>query len=147
MLGAVIDRAKEGILVTCLSQTFIPPIHLAEKFKDNSFRKPINKSNFQRFFRECSTENVAYYVNDSLHSKFIIIDNLLIYCTYNFTPTQFIFLDEVNIPAFNEMPEISYEGTHCEVSAHVVIENKDILQSFLEHVDSIKKNPQTIKVL
>jgi hypothetical protein len=148
MLGAVIDMARKGIKTTCLSQTFSDPNNVASNYKGINFRKPVNISNFQQFYNELSnSKNADYYVNESLHSKFIIIDNKLIYCTYNFTPTQFIFLDKVNIPSFQEMPDISYYGTHCEVSAHIIIENPSIVNSFINHVSTIIKLSETTKVL
>ena len=124
VLGAVIYMANKGVNVTCLSQTFAPLTEDENKFKDIKFRRLANTSKFQKFYSELTkTKNVQYFVNENLHSKFIIIDNLLIYCSYNFTPTQFIYLDNVKIPKFKNMPHISYEGIHCEVGMHVVIED------------------------
>ena len=148
VLGSAIKMAKTGLKVTCLSQTFVPPPGQESRFQGSDFRKPANKGNFQRFFAELSLfDNAAYFVNENIHSKFIIIDNTLIYCTYNFTPTQFIYLDDVNIPNFREMPKTSYKGIHCEVSAHVVIEDRSILNLFLDHTQLIKSNKLTIQVL
>ena len=70
----------------------------------------------------------------------------IIYCTYNFTPTQFIYLDKVNIPMFKNMPDLSYKGIHCEVGLHVVIENELLLKLFEENIDMIKKRKETIQV-
>lgn len=147
VLGAVLEMANRGLQVTCLSQTFVPPADEEQDFKGLKFRRPANTKNFQQFYAQLAlTENAEYFVNENLHSKFIIIDNKLIYCTYNFTPTQFIYLDKVNIPKFKNMPEVSYEGIHCEVGMHVVIENKYMLQLFEENIASIKENKDTIQV-
>jgi hypothetical protein len=86
-------------------------------------------------------------VNESIHSKFIIIDDMLIYCTYNFTPTQFTFLDKVNIPSFVNMPNVDYTGIHCEVSAHVIVEDEIVVQSFVSNLEEIANLNSTIKVL
>ncbi|RXJ49607.1 phospholipase D-like domain-containing protein [Gelidibacter gilvus] len=147
ILGAVIAMANKGVHVTCLSQTFAPSADEAKNFEGIAFRKPLNTNNFQQFYAQLAlTENVEYFVNEHLHSKFIIIDNKLIYCTYNFTPTQFIYLDKVKISRFKNMPDLSYEGIHCEVGMHVIIENERILKLFEEHIAMIKNESDTIQV-
>jgi hypothetical protein len=147
VLGAVIAMANKGLQITCLSQTFAPPSAAEENFAENKFRRPVNTGNFQQFFSQLIlTKNAEYFVNEYLHSKFIIIDNKLIYCTYNFTPTQFIYLDQVNIATFKNMPGISYEGIHCEVGMHVIIENESVLKLFMKNVDLIKNEQGTIRV-
>ncbi|MDP5061599.1 MAG: hypothetical protein NWP64_06735, partial [Maribacter sp.] len=88
----------------------------------------------------------SYFVNEHLHSKFIIIDDMLIYCSYNFTPTQFIFLDKVNISKFKNMPDVSYEGIHCEVGMHLVIKDLNTVTAFEKNVQEIIKNKETIQV-
>lgn len=147
ILGTVINMANTGVSVTFLSQTFAPLTEDKEKFKDIKFRKPTNTSKFQIFYGELTkTKNIQYFVNENLHSKFIIIDNLLIYCSYNFTPTQFIFLDNVNIPKFKNMPDISYEGIHCEVGMHVVIEDINTVKAFEKNIEDIKRKKETIQI-
>lgn len=147
ILGAIITMAKKGVHVTCLSQTFAPPDDDAKKFEGLKFRTPLHTRNFQKFYTQLAlTENAEYFVNEHLHSKFIIIDNKLIYCTYNFTPTQFIYLDKVKVHRFKNMPELSYEGIHCEVGIHVVIENEVILKLFQENIEMIKNEPDTIQI-
>ena len=147
VLGAVIEMANKGLQITCLSQTFAPPVNQENNFKGLKFRRPANTSNFQQFFTQLAlTKNTEYFVNENLHSKFIIIDDMLIYCTYNFTPTQFIYLDNVNISKFKNMPELSYKGIHCEVGMHVVVENKSFLKLFEENIKMIKNRKETIQV-
>ncbi len=148
ILGIVIEMAQKGVKTTCFSQTFSPPQDKAQKFKGVNFRRPANTKNFQQFYSELSKlSNTDYYVNQNIHSKYMIIDHTLIYCTYNFTPTQFIFLDKVNIKKFVEMPDLSYQGVHCEVSGHLVIKDNNLIHSFIENLTSICNSPETIKVL
>lgn len=148
ILGLIINKAKNGIQVKCLSQTFASPLEKKQLLKGSDFRKPANGRNFQEFYKHLSlTNNAEYYVNDSLHSKFIIIDDKLIYCTYNYTPTQFIYLDKVKIPSFKEMKDLSYEGIHCEVSAHVVIEEEGVVNTFVDNFHQIINDARTKKVL
>jgi len=145
ILGTAIQRANKGISLICLSQTFSSA---QEKFKHIRFRKPINNRHFQCFFEDLSqTKNTAYYVNENIHAKYIIVDDLLIFCTANFTPTQFIYLDQVKIEKFREMPSQSYEGIHCEVSAQVLVSDQDIVNEFLNFTDFIMKHKETHKVL
>ncbi len=148
ILGEILEIAQKGIKVTCLSQTFAPPASLESKYKNHRFRTPSNTSNFKNFISELEKVNgTNYFVNESIHSKFIIVDHLVIYCTYNFTPTQFIFLDSVKIDNFVNMPDMSYKGVHCEVSAHVIINDKGIYQSLYNHVTEIVNDDSTVKVL
>ena len=145
LLGRIIAAGRKGVHTVFFSQTFSPddPADLPVKF-----RQPANSANFQNFYRELKhVENTHYYVNESIHSKFIIIDEKLVYCTYNFTPTQFIYLDNVNIASFVNMPEMSYEGTHCEVAAHVIIEDEQIVECFLTNMRKVAKLNSTHKVL
>lgn len=147
VLGAVLDMAKKGLKTTCLSQTFAPPPSEEKRFAGTKFRRPANSANFQQFYSQLIlTDNTEYFVNENLHSKYIIIDDMLIYCTYNFTPTQFIYLDRVSIPNFRKMPELSYEGIHCEVGMHVVIRERHIVRSFEKNVEAIKTLSGTIRV-
>ena len=147
ILGVVLKMADKGISVTCLSQTFAPLPQDEQKFKDVKFRSPVNTRNFQKFYTQLkNTKNATYFINNDIHSKYIIIDNLLIYCSYNFTPTQFIYLDDVNIPTFKNMPNVSYTGIHCEVGMHVVIKDRKIIKSFEANVANIKNKKQTIQV-
>lgn len=147
ILGAVIKMANTGLKITCLSQTFAPPHHDEKKFAGIEFRRPVNTRNFQEFYAQLAvTRNTRYFVNENIHSKFIIIDNTLIYCTYNFTPTQFIYLDNVDIPQFKNMDDLSYKGIHCEVGMHLVIENEDIIKSFEQNIEFIMKEKETIQV-
>lgn len=150
ILGTILEMARKGVGVTCLSQTFAPPLSGTEKYKNNKFRAPINTSNFTKFFSEfekLNNNNNNYLVNPNIHSKFIIIDQKLIFCTYNFTPTQFTYLDSVDIKHFVNMPNLSYKGIHCEIGVHVVIEDEEIIKSFESHISAIKKAGETIKVI
>ena len=139
--------ANKGIEVTFLSQTFAPLTEDAEKFKEMKFRRPANANSFQQFYNQVKrSENIEYFVNEHIHSKFILIDNTLIYCSYNFTPTQFIYLDNVNITQFTNMPDLSYSGIHCEVGMHLVIKDESTTKAFENNVASIKRKKETIQV-
>jgi len=147
ILGEILKMAHKGVRVTCLSQTFAPLVEDEKKYQNVKFRRPVNTHNFQQFYRQLQhTENVIYFVNSNIHSKYIIIDNTLIYCSYNFTPTQFIYLDNVNIPKFKHMSDVSYMGMHCEVGIHVVIKDQTMIKAFENNVLDIKSKGETIQV-
>ena len=153
ILGTVIQKAKEGIAVQCFSQTFAPPNdqQIQNQFQNKRFRRPANTRNFQAFYLALTNGNmggnVQYFVNENLHSKFIIVDDLLIFCTYNFTPTQFTFLDKVKIDRFTEMQNLSYEGIHCEVGGHIVVKDKEVVAQFLENIEGIVAAKGTVRVI
>ena len=146
ILGLIKTKAEEGVETVLLSQTFA---HDGDpKFNGMKFRSPANKRSFIELYKGLKDINgVEYYVNESIHSKYIIVDNVLIYCTYNFTPTQFIYLDKVDIPKFDNMPELSYKGTHCEVAGHLVVENENLVDSFLQNMKFLIDLPETTKVI
>jgi len=148
ILGEIVEKAKGGLEISCLSQTFSPPEELKKYYKGIQFRETVNKKNFLSLVGDLSTrENVKYFVNKDFHSKFIIIDETLIYCSYNFTPTQFIYLDNVDIKEFAHMPGKSYKGQHCEVSGHFVVNDKEIVMKFEENVEYIIGLKSTIQTL
>jgi len=138
VLGELIACANRGVEVNCLSQTFSAPSDLIGNFNQDEFRRPANTRSFQEFISElvkCKT--VSYFVNESVHSKYMVIDDIVVFCTYNYTPTQFIYLDKVNISSFKEMPELSYSGIHCEVASHVVIADSKTVKEFASNFDDI----------
>lgn len=148
ILGVVVEKAKEGLEITCLSQTFSAPEELAEKFESDHFREPSNKKSFSKLVTDLAKQkNARYFVNQDFHSKFIIIDETLIFCSYNFTPTQFIFLDKVDIKKFTHMPGKHYKGQHCEVSGHFVINDKETLRKFEKNVEYIIGLKNTVQTL
>ena len=79
------------------------------------------------------------YVNNNVHSKYIIVDNALIVTTFNYTPTQFTYIEDVKIPAFDSNPSLSYEGVHSEVGHMAVTEDPKTIDlyehNFLSNID------------
>ena len=147
ILGVVLDKAKQGVEVSCYSQTFVPPNELEIKFLDQKFRRPANTKSFQKFYAQLDKiKEVEYFVNENIHSKFIIIDDTLIFCTYNFTPTQFIYVDQVNISSFKHMPNLQYQGIHCEVAVHVLVQDPKVVVAFVNNMARIRDDKATIKV-
>ena len=100
-------------------------------------REPQNKDAFVHFVEAARRAGCTYYTNDRIHSKFIIIDDITIVTTANFTPTQFIYLPDVNIP------EYKYSGMHCEVGAYFVINNKELADKMVAHYSSLLEESET----
>ncbi|WP_430428042.1 phospholipase D-like domain-containing protein [Maribacter litoralis] len=147
ILGMILKIANNGVRVTCLSQTFAPLPNNENKFKNAKFRKPVNTRNFQKFYGQLQqTDNIEYYVNNNIHSKYIIIDHILIFCSYNFTPTQFIYLDNVKIDKFKNMSNVSYTGIHCEVGIHTIIKDPAMVAAFENNAMDIIRKKNTIQV-
>lgn len=146
ILTSALEKAKSGLKVTFLSQTYVPPKGRSFPI-DWKFRKPMNELQFRKFseaVEQCP--NTEYFVNERLHMKYIIVDNNVFISTYNYTPTQFIYLDDVDIKSFREAPELSYDGIFCEVSNHIMVESDEVLSAFLTRTEELKNLTDTFKV-
>ena len=142
LIDEIILKAKQGIKVSLYSQTYID-----DNLK-NDFRKPINTANFLMAIKKLKgVENVSYFVNSNIHYKFILVDNKMFFCTFNFTSTQFIYVPKVKIDKFDYMPNQSYEGIHSEVGAYMIINNDVMIKSILRTLDSLKSEFKTIQTI
>ena len=90
-LYEVLKKAKTGVQTIFISQTYV------DEAGDHGCRTPENKTSFIKFTSAAKNVGCKYYVNSDIHSKFIVVDNHVILTTCNFTPTQFIYLKNVNI--------------------------------------------------
>ncbi len=137
-LSEVLKKAEEGLDVRCVSQTFVD-----SNGNTHGCRRPQNTAGFRKFIgRYSQQKNAKYAANESVHSKYIIIDDTLIVTTCNFTPTQFIYLKHVDIPKFKKIPNISYKGIHSEVGQFIFIENPKACKVFKKNFEYLwdKKN-------
>lgn len=117
-LSTVLEKARNGIPTTFISQTYM------DSTGTHGCRKPQNRTAFINLTTAAKDiNNCHYYVNDNLHAKYIIIDNIVITTTCNFTPTQFIYIPNVDIPEFDNIPDTSYSGIFCEVGAYFIYTN------------------------
>ncbi|MBX4271753.1 topoisomerase DNA-binding C4 zinc finger domain-containing protein [Clostridium estertheticum] len=127
-LKELLTLQNKSLDIRCLSQTFVN-----ENGHSHGCRAPKNKSSFSRFIKEFKRKNIGQYAANSIvHSKFIIIDDILIISTCNFTPTQFIYLKYVNIPKFDKIPGKSYRGIHCEVGQFIFIKDAALCKNLIE---------------
>jgi phosphatidylserine/phosphatidylglycerophosphate/cardiolipin synthase-like enzyme len=133
LLSAVLKKAREGIEVNCLSQTFVDG-----NGDSHGCRRPENTRAFSDFIREFETyNNCSYAVNPSVHSKYLIVDDIAVVTTCNFTPTQFIYLQNVDISSFDNIPGVSYSGIHSEVGQFLTIHDKGICETLLKNFNEI----------
>ena len=126
-LSAAIEKAKNRVGVFFLSQTY------ADATGSHECRKPKNTNAFIAFAEAARKSGCHYKVNDLLHSKYIVSDDTAIITTSNFTPTEFIYLPYVNIPVFENIPNYSYSGIHCEFGAYYVTRDSDFVQRLVEY--------------
>lgn len=130
-LETVLQKAYTGIPVKLLSQTYV------DQAGTHGCRSPENKNAFIRFTTAAQKAHCEYYANSNIHAKFIVADDNVIITTCNFTPTQFIYLGNVNIPSFDNIPGYSYQGIHCEFGAYYVPSSKalaDYLEAETSHI-------------
>lgn len=143
-LAEVLKKASEGVKVVCLSQTFVDP-NGSTQFISNSgdevaIREPKNVSKFREFIKKfIQYDNTNYMVNSDIHSKYIIIDDTLLLTTCNFTPTQFIYIDDV------QLPNIGYRGIFSEVGHYLLIKDKKIVKEYYNHFRSYWTHPNSIR--
>lgn len=139
----LLQKATEGLAITILSQTFTD----GSNVENNTFRRPANTGSFIQFFKQLQgVPNIQYQVNENCHSKYIIIDDAVFVSTFNYTPTQFIYLDSVAINNFVHNPGKTYKGIYAEVGQFVVIEDKAVVDKYLANYMDIKSNKETISV-
>ena len=132
ILTYILQKASEGINVTVLSQTY------ADNEERPKVRKPQNVNAFIKFAEAAKKiKNCHYYVNSDLHAKYIIIDNIAILTTCNFTPTQFIYLPNVNISKFKKIPDLTYSGIFCEFGAYYMTDNAETIQRLEKYTSKI----------
>jgi hypothetical protein len=135
----VIEQGRKGVSINCLSQTFVDP-----SGDSRGCRRPENIGAFQNFIEEYGKVNSAnYYVNKSVHCKFIVADDIAIISTCNFTPTQFIYISNVNISKFKNIPDTKYQGTHSEVGQFIFINDKGICNNLVNLFNSICQKKDT----
>lgn len=132
-LSAVLEKAKEGIDVWCISQTFVDA-----SGKDHGCRTTRNNQYFKKFIKAFSQlPNCHYSVNENTHSKFIVADDIAVITTCNFTPTQFIYLPFVNIDNFENISDQKYRGIHSEVGQFIVIQEHTSIEKLITHFNEI----------
>ena len=117
--------------------------------KKKKCRRPSNVEKFIKFVDLFKKFNIGnYFFNETIHLKFIVIDDVAVISTSNFTETQFWFDSEVNIERFKYNPNESYRGTFSEVNQYVFLNNcKEISDQLVEHFKMLIRLKSTVKAI
>ncbi len=142
LFNDVFEKCQEGIPVYCLSQTYVDA-----NGDPHGQRVPENKVNYKKLIKkvdelqECKHE-CTYAVNKNVHAKFIVVDNMVIISTGNFTPTEFMY-GPVKIDDFEAevLKDVTYDGIHSEVSHFIILKDRSAAEqciSFFERIVNYK---------
>ncbi len=143
LINTIIEKANNNIPVNIISQTFAGD----NPDFDNQFRSPANKRSFIEFFHKINkVDNLSYYVNENCHSKYIIVDQTVLISTFNYTPTQFIYLDAVRIDRFIHNPGKTFKGIYAEVGQFVYITDPAVADLYVKNFERMISKKTTIKV-
>jgi len=133
------ESEEENIEIKLLSQTFVD-----EHGDSHGCRRPQNIGAFTNFIKKFKPkENHAYGVNSNVHCKFIIVDDVAVITSCNFTPTQFIYLDNVTIDKFEKIPDLKYSGIHSEVGQYVILESEILCNKLIKIFEDIWNRDET----
>ncbi|MBN1820692.1 MAG: hypothetical protein JW833_08245 [Prolixibacteraceae bacterium] len=142
-LTALLEKGKQGLEIRCLSQTFVD-----ENEHDGKYRVPVNTYNFSQFIKEFKKiPHAKYGVNENIHSKFLIIDDIVIATSFNFTPTQFISLPYVNISKFDHIPGLNYRGIFSEVGQMLILRSIKDVECFEKNFEYVWGDNETKVVI
>ena len=142
---------QKGFLYNILDRTDLEVKFLSQTFVDESgnshgCRRPSNIKGFKNFIEAYNMSgHEGYFVNKDMHSKFIVIDDTLIISTFNYTPTQFIYLKNVNIDEFVKIKNKSYNGIHSEVGQMIIVDDKIVAEKFVKYFNIISNRKNTFK--
>lgn len=141
VMDAVIKAAERGVEVSILSQTFVD-----SRGYSHGQRRPANIRAFQDMMSKIeNTPNIKYYSNPTVHSKFIIVDDRTVVTTCNFTPTEFIYLPDVNIRQFDNIPGLTYKGIFSEVGQYIYLKNDELANRFISIFKNITNRSSTYR--
>ena len=142
-LFQVVQKGKIGLDIQCISQTYS-----GNQDTNRNFRQAANKHSFSQFTEAFKkVPNAAYFVNPKVHSKYIIIDDKVIITTFNYTPTQFIYLPYVEINNFEHINNLQYRGIFSEVGQMKILEKKSDCECFVRNFEFLKTREETIQVI
>ncbi len=143
ILHKALEKGAEGVNLQCISQTYAET-----NAQHKKFREPVNKYNFHKFidaYKKLPT--ASYFINDAVHSKYIIVDDVVIVSTFNYTPTQFIYLPYVEIKHFEHLKGVSYKGIFSEVGQMVVLTKKSHVSCFVKNFEFVKECKYTERMI
>lgn len=134
IFGTIFEKCRQGIDVKCLSQTYIDA-----DGNSHGQRKPQNRDNFKNLIKQVNQlGHCSYSVNQNVHAKFIVVDDVVIVGTGNYTPTEFIYGD-VKIDCFKapELNGVSYRGIFSEVAHYMIMEDHELAEQLIRFFNEI----------
>ncbi len=140
VLKSAQQNESQRTQVFLLSQTYV------DAEGDHGCRAPENKARFIDFAETAKKCGCHYRANKQLHSKYIVTDNASLISTSNFTPTQFIYLPDVDIPRFDLIPNCAYKGIFCEFGAYYVSRDPDFIGFLKDYSNKLWADNNTIRM-
>ncbi len=163
ILGCVFNEKRNGVAVNCLSQVFYcddmgdfitnskgeHTYYYFQSQADNKryeIRTPRHGTAFSNMTRYVDNDdNSSYCVNADVHAKYMVIDDVAVISTSNFTPTSFIYIPEVDIPKFDNVPDVSYHGVYSEVGQLLFVRDAGICAALKRNFNDICAQPNTYR--
>ncbi len=163
IIGCVFTDRRKAVRVNCLSQVFFcddmngfikegsggRESYYFQNPNNNQryeIRTPSNVKAFSNMTRNVDNDrNVSYCVNADVHAKYMVIDDVAVISTCNFTPTSFTYISEVDIPLFDNIPETSYHGTYSEVGQIIIIRDAQICTALKNNFANICAQSNTYR--
>ena len=140
IFGAVFDKCRQGIKAKCLSQAYMDT-----DGDSRGQRKPISVKDFTKLIKQVDQlETCNYSVNKYVHAKFIVVDNIIIVGTGDYTPTEFIY---GNVSTDKSMRSnssgISYKGKYSKVNHYIIMEDGGLAEQLIGFFNEIIAQPDT----
>lgn len=163
ILGCVFNDRRQGVNVNCLSQVFYCDgmrdfiqerrggftnyyFQNPNNHQRYEIRTPSNVTAFSNMTRNIDNDdNASYCVNADVHAKYMVIDDVAVISTCNFTPTSFTYIPEVDIPQFDFIPNASYHGIYSEVGQMIFVRDEEICAALKNNFNSICAQPNTYR--
>lgn len=140
IFGAIFKKCRQGINVQCLSRTYVDMNgDLQGQFA------PIDSAKFKKLIKEVNQlESCSYSVNKYVNAKFIVVDNIIIVGTGNYTPTEFIYGDvSIDNSESANVSGISYRGKYSKVNHYIIIEDRELAKQLIGFFNEILAQPDT----
>ncbi len=134
IFGAIFEKCRQGIKVKCLSQTYVDA--------DGDLHgqlEPQNTKNFKKLIKQVDQlESCSYSVNKNVNAKFIVVDNIIIVGTGNYTPTEFIYGDvSIDNSERSNSSGISYRGKYSKVNHYIIMEDDGLSEQLIGFFNEI----------
>lgn len=141
------DLAKtlnsRGVNVTCISARYVTPPGVNQNLFGTETYNTQSFTSFQALV--LANPRWSLYFHPSMHGKIIIADDIVILSSFNYSPTQFLYGEDIDIPYFTYYESyISYRGDSSEIGHCVIIKNKELADYLVSQIDNFIMHPSTI---